>query len=448
MITTLFGMDVRQLIGGLTYLFELSLTILFFTRAYKKKSLFGLRLAGIALCGLGYCILFAYLRTLLSDTVDFGLILFRITAYLGIALLLLGGLLFCYREKLFELLIAWASAEAARCAFANIYYLLIVLTGHDPVNSNSILPIYIPFVDFLLYYVLLVLSILYPSRVFSRRNRANINRSDTITLHGISIGIVLADSVLLSAARPFESESFGLALAFRISSLFCFLYALGLLLGLIKWNRLSEELTVTEQLLLREKRYYQQSKANVETINRMTHDLKHRLNSIADKLNEEELQSLRQAMELYDSNIKTGYEVLDTILYEKQLYCIQNGVRLTCMADGSLVKHLSPSHLYSLFDNAIDNAVEAVRKLPDPESRLVCINIDRVSNGTEIVVYNYYDAAGDVEDTSKSDRNRHGYGIASMRSVAEQYGGTFSIRKQDGIFTVTVFLPAEQGNIG
>lgn len=448
MISTLFGMDVRQLFGGLSYLLEMFIAVQLFTGACEKKSLYGFRVAGMFLAGLLYCVLFAYLRTLFSDTVDFGMILFRITAYLGISLLMLGMLLVCYHEDPFELLIAWAAAEAMRGVFTNLYYLIIVFTGHDPVYSNSILPISNVIIDYLLYYGLLISSMIVPTQVFSRRRKAISSRGDSTALNGICIGIVFVDNILLSAARQFESESAALALTFRIAILLCFLFALGLLLGLIRRNRLSEDLAVTEQLLLREKRYYQQSKANIEAINRMTHDLKHRLNDIGNKLNEEELHSLREAMELYDSNIKTGYEVLDTILYEKQLYCMQNGVRLTCMADGSLVKHFSPSHLYSFFDNAIDNAVEAVRKLPDSESRLVCINIGRATNGAEIVVYNYYDAAGDVEDTSKSDRNRHGYGIVSMRSVVEQYGGTFSIRKQDGIFTATVFLPLKQSARG
>ncbi len=441
MIPDFLGMDLRQLIGSFTYLLELSVSAMLFSRKYEKKPLCGLRLAGMLLLGLIYCMLSAYLRKLFPDSVSAWMIFFRITSYLGISLLVFGMLLVCFREEMFELLITWASAEAARGAFINFYYLLVVLTGHDPLYSNSVLNTGSGIVDYLLYYALFGVFVWFTSGYFTRRSRASANRSDSAVLQIICIGVVIADSVLINAARPFEGESAALAAIFRIAVLLCFLFALGLLLGLIKWNRLGEELTVTEQLLLREKRYYQQSKANIEAINRMTHDLKHRLSDIGNKLNEEELESLRQAMKLYDSNIKTGYEVLDTILYEKQLYCSQNGVRLTCMADGSLVSHLSPSHLYSLFDNAIDNAIEAVRNLPDPESRLCCVSIGKVNSGAEIAVYNYYDASRDDAVTSKSDRNRHGYGIASMRAVAEHYGGTLSVTRQEGIFTVTVFLP-------
>lgn len=437
----LFGMDVRQLFGGLMYWIELSIPMLLFARAYQKRKPFFLRFFGMLLLGVLFCIGTAYLRTLLSDAVDFGYLLFRFIAYAGLSLLVLVTLLVCYQEHAFELTIAWATVEASRGAFSNLYYLLIVATGHDPINSSKILPFGNQNVDLLIQYILFFAVMFGLSVLFAKRTRAAKNRRDHTVLNAICIGIVFADNLLLSCARPFEGESLALAVAFRSAILVCFVFALGLLLGLLKWNRLTEELSVTEQLLLREKRYYKQSKANVEAINRILHDLKHRLNDISDKLTKEELDSMRKAMALYDSNIKTGNEVLDTILYEKQLYLERNGVQLTCMADGAALSFMKSSHLYSLFDNAIDNGMEAVLKLPDPESRLVCLNVAKSGNVAEIVIYNYFDPSESVSDTSKSDRNRHGYGLASMRTVAERYGGSLITTQKDNIFTVAMRIP-------
>ncbi|MBR6314466.1 MAG: GHKL domain-containing protein, partial [Clostridia bacterium] len=118
------------------------------------------------------------------------------------------------------------------------------------------------------------------------------------------------------------------------------------------------------------------------------------------------------------------------------------GVRLTCMADGALLKSISPSLLDSLFDNAIDNAMEAVLRLDDPESRLVALTVSREGELAEIVVRNLYDASSDDAVTAKADKNRHGYGIASMKTAAERCGGTLMIDRSDGIFTLTVRIPA------
>ena len=43
------------------------------------------------------------------------------------------------------------------------------------------------------------------------------------------------------------------------------------------------------------------------------------------------------------------------------------------MADGSLLAFMNPVDLYTLFGNALDNAIEAVRKLESKEERVIDI---------------------------------------------------------------------------
>ncbi len=441
----MFGIGIRHLMSYFLYIMQMSLTMLLFARAYRRKRLYPVRLTGMLIGGFVFAVLIAKWRTAIPDAITAQLIVFRCLSYFALSAYVCGMLLVCCDETPFTLAICWAAVTAASGVFTNINYVLVFAAGNDPMQSMSFLPTGSWLTDLLLYYGLLIGFLLIVSYLFVKQApRFAENTKDNAVALLLCVGVVLVDDVMMNVSRPFEPESAMLALCFRIAILVCFLFALGLLLGLIKWNRLGTELTVTEQLLLREKRYYRQSKANVESINRMLHDLKHRLNDIGDKLTTEELNDLRRAMALYDANIKTGNEVLDTILYEKQLYCQQNGVRLTCMADGALLKNISPSLLYSLFDNAIDNATEAVLRLDDPESRLVAVTVARERGAAEILVRNLYDPASDVETTAKADKNRHGYGIASMKAVAERCDGTLSIERKDGIFTLTVRVPAAQ----
>ncbi len=440
-LAVLLSIDIRHLMSYLMYSVQLLLSTLLFARAYRRRKLFVLRLLGMILCGLGLVLGIAKLRTGISDDITPQLLLFRCLSYFCILTFAFLLLLACYREQPFELAICGASICAACGIFTSFDFVLVFLTGHDPMTSMSIFPTGDGRLDLLIHYALFVAYLIGMSLLFVRRARFNANSRDNAVVLILCIGVVLIDDVLLNVSRPFEPESAALALCLRLGVLLCFLLAFGLLMGLIKWNRLGEELNITEQLLLREKRYYQQSKANVEAVNRMLHDLKHRLNDIEGKLTEEELSSMRHAMALYDANIKTGYEVLDTILYEKQLYCQKNDVRLTCMADGQLLAHLTPSHLYSLFDNAIDNAMEAVLRLPDPESRIVSVTVTDENTAAEIVVCNLFNPITGHETTSKPDKNRHGYGLASIRTIAESYGGTMHISTENDLFTLTVRLP-------
>ena len=46
--------------------------------------------------------------------------------------------------------------------------------------------------------------------------------------------------------------------------------------------------------------------------------------------------------------------------------------------------------------------------------------------------------------TTKGDEDYHGFGMLSMRAVAEQYGGGLSVAAGDGLFTLDVVLSAAQ----
>lgn len=45
--------------------------------------------------------------------------------------------------------------------------------------------------------------------------------------------------------------------------------------------------------------------------------------------------------------------------------------------------------------------------------------------------------------TTKGDPNYHGFGLKSIRSTAEKYGGTVSVQAEDGLFLLRVALPVE-----
>lgn len=48
---------------------------------------------------------------------------------------------------------------------------------------------------------------------------------------------------------------------------------------------------------------------------------------------------------------------------------------------------------------------------------------------------------GGLPATSKPDKAYHGYGLKSIRYVAEKYGGVFSYKAEGGIFRASVLFP-------
>ena len=97
---------------------------------------------------------------------------------------------------------------------------------------------------------------------------------------------------------------------------------------------------------------------------------------------------------------------------------------------------------YSLFNNALNNAIEAVKKLPDEEKKVISVSVINHGKFAEIEVTNYFDGTlPSPGDTSKGDRNHHGFGTISMRYIAEEYSGHLSIQTQKDIYTLRISIP-------
>ncbi len=87
-------------------------------------------------------------------------------------------------------------------------------------------------------------------------------------------------------------------------------------------------------------------------------------------------------------------------------------------------------------------------KLANPEQRLIKLALFEQNSFTMVRIENYYDsrlkkdAEGNLFTTKRNDQHRHGFGVKSIRHIAQQYGGEVTIRTNDHWFVLTVCFPA------
>ena len=99
--------------------------------------------------------------------------------------------------------------------------------------------------------------------------------------------------------------------------------------------------------------------------------------------------------------------------------------------------------LYTIFCNAIDNAMEAVERLPE-EKRIISVTARNADeNKTAILIENYFEgeirfAGGLPQSDQKGDL--HGVGVKSMKMLAEKYGGSFRVNVYGEIFSLEITL--------
>ena len=192
---------------------------------------------------------------------------------------------------------------------------------------------------------------------------------------------------------------------------------------------------------------YKLTKETIDIINIKCHDLKHQLRSLKDhkeEIDDEYIQQLEDSISIYDSTIHTGNEALDVLLTEKNLLCKKNSIQLTSLVDGSELSFMSKADLYSLFGNALDNAIEYVENLPD-EYKVIKLSVQNDFNCIAIKVSNYLAEnnlalSGGLPKTHKNEAHYHGYGLKSIKYIADKYHGDFRFSTQNHEFSISILF--------
>lgn len=423
----------------LTYL-QCFVCLAFFAWRMERRSHFLLRMAGAATAGVMFCIPLVILYTHL-DTLPA-----RVFCYLTVSLLNFLALSFCWKDNIEELLLTFCSGTAAYQLTNKLYPLLQLLRGFNDLETISLFHTGdLLWWDWALYFGFYLLCYRILSRIFRPRTRLYRSRRTALSVGLLSCSTVLVVNVLICISRTYEAESLALNLIVKI---FCILFGIVILFActhIFSLNERDHQIDVLHQLWRQDKAQFESIKANMDVINMKCHDLKHILDKIAGKLTAEETESLRTAIEFYDSNIKTGNEVLDVVLCEKAMACQRDHIRFSCMADGSRLDFLTPVQTYTLFGNIIDNAMEAVRRLTAPELRVISLICQVEGDRLMIEESNYFTGElklnGDLPVTGKEDASRHGYGTRSIQYIARQYGGDMRVELNGNMFFLKVWFP-------
>lgn len=213
-------------------------------------------------------------------------------------------------------------------------------------------------------------------------------------------------------------------------------------------STLIKEKEIIKQLLYERKKQYKLSKENIDIINHKCHDMKHQLQALK-HVKEEELDKyiaeVESSIMIYDKVIKTENEVLNTILSEKSLYCEKHHINLTCIVDANQLDFMSTLDIYALLGNALDNAIESVSRHKDEDKRVISFTISANESFLCIQTNNYFEGDMHIVDglpvSTKKNPAYHGFGIKSMKHLAEKYGGTLCTSLENRIFLLQIVIP-------
>lgn len=208
-----------------------------------------------------------------------------------------------------------------------------------------------------------------------------------------------------------------------------------------------------EQLWEKTKLRYEMSKESIAVVNQHYHDMKHQIMILSTMSDEDKrkarLCDMESRIAAYDAVVRTGNEILDTVLTEKKLICQSNRIAMSCIADGKQLAFMDELDLYTLFGNALDNAIEANKKISDEKKRWISVQIQNKKGILLVEIVNPYEGNLTYDNnhlprTSKQDVQNHGFGTKSIKNMIEYYGGQMIIKTEQNKYLLRmIFQTAE-----
>ena len=275
-------------------------------------------------------------------------------------------------------------------------------------------------------------------RRLQKQDDIKLKANDSFTVNILTVVSLIVINVLAGDLSPVsvlgEIASVGYGMI-------CGIFLLSLQMNIFKRGAIERENEQIEYILEQERKRFESFRDGVDYLNIKYHDLKHQIHRLkqVSSVRAETIAELEDGLSQYESYYNTGCPALDIILGEKYLACKAKGIEFTALVDGEKLSKLSESDIYSLFGNALDNAVEYEEKLPEG-SRLIRLSIKDIGNMLFIRVENTYNGPNVADrelGTSKEDKQYHGFGIKSMRHIVKKYGGEMDVNATNGLFCLT-----------
>ena len=200
-----------------------------------------------------------------------------------------------------------------------------------------------------------------------------------------------------------------------------------------------------DEVLHRQYEQYKRSKEGIKLINSRYHELKVQIADIRaqrDRAKQDAaLAKMENSILQYEAENKTGNPVLDILLTAKSMECQEKQIRMTSVADGHLLDHLSTREICTLVGTALDNAIESCAAEQDPEKRLIRTAVYAQNGFVLFRVENYCKKPVELGADGLPLRSAHGgYDLRSLQAAAQQHSGSMTVHWEDGWFTLRVLL--------
>lgn len=222
---------------------------------------------------------------------------------------------------------------------------------------------------------------------------------------------------------------------------------------MIKISQNNTEQTENELLKLslkQQSEMIEKIKVQYDNLSEMRHDYVHELAYIQGVLEDKNYIKLEAYIkERLSSEKLKGYnyiftsnKVIDSVINYKFSIAERKGISVVCTLTAEIPEAFERD-ISIILSNLLDNAIEASEKLKNAKPEII-LNILEKSGYYSILIKNRIAESILSENrklhTTKADKQHHGYGLKTVRILAESHNGMVDIYEKDGFFIVNALL--------
>lgn len=240
-----------------------------------------------------------------------------------------------------------------------------------------------------------------------------------------------------------------------VNTLFLLLIDIGsfviyhMILRLIHELNKNMELEMKNHQLAMQTLQYENLRTKIAEARRAKHDIRHHITLMREYLHNGNLDELERYLDQYQKSLPSdsglifsnNYTLNTLLLYfaqEAKNYGIDYDVRIDLQEN----LWIPENDLSVLLGNLLENAIHACAEQSNGERKII-IRAKETENTIFLTIDNTFD--GELKQSKdgsylSTKLNGNGLGLMSVRSITEQYHGTFEIETQENLFCVSVAL--------
>lgn len=223
--------------------------------------------------------------------------------------------------------------------------------------------------------------------------------------------------------------------------------------------KLDYENKIIKHNVLKEHNYYKKINEEKDKVRYLHHDIKNHMICIKNLCEHKKFNKILEYIDSMEININTyckfnhtfntGNMILDSILREKKIICIEKGINFYVDMDFSNSDFMEMIDICTIFSNLIDNSIEACDKITSLDNPKKITLKSKYIDGFCIISIentkvNEIKQIKNLFLTSKKNSYMHGIGLKNVNKSVEKYFGQINFNYYKNIFIVKIMIPCKR----